>query len=204
MAKQYKVKTYISYCYLVFSSVFFKNCFSKYKIMLKIHYSRLRTSCFVLFGDSIASVLVPYYAQIETQESFTQSALQVGEEILRWPVEAKIIYAVIAEPKHAVLEITSNMMACAESDNPHQHLTTLKWNGVLSLAQTWREAPGPCGDARGLGQRQHKSQGALLKQRGGDDAPQAGKTLDCHTNSSLALPLRGPCPLVSSLASGVC
>lgn len=132
MAKQYKVKTYISYCYLVFSSVFFKNCFSKYKIMLKIHYSRLRTSCFVLFGDSIASVLVPYYAQIETQESFTQSALQVGEEILRWPVEAKIIYAVIAEPKHAVLEITSNMMACAESDNPHQHLTTLEWNGVLS------------------------------------------------------------------------
>ena len=36
MAKQYKVKTCISYCYLVFSSVFFKNCFSKYKIMLKI------------------------------------------------------------------------------------------------------------------------------------------------------------------------
>lgn len=71
MAKQYKVKTYISYWYFVFSSVFLKNCFSKYKIMLKIHYSRLRASCFVMFGDSIASVLALCYAQIETQESFT-------------------------------------------------------------------------------------------------------------------------------------
>lgn len=71
MAKQYKVKTYISYCYFVFSSVFLKNCFSKYKIMLKIHYSRLRAFCFVMFGDSIASVLAPCYAQIETQGSFT-------------------------------------------------------------------------------------------------------------------------------------
>lgn len=71
MAKQYKVKTYISYCYLVFSSVFLKNCFSKYKIMLKIYYSRLRASCFVMLGDSVASVLAPCYGQIETQESFT-------------------------------------------------------------------------------------------------------------------------------------
>lgn len=83
-------------------------------------------------------------------------------------------------------------LGCAKSDNPRQHLTPLKWNGILSQpAQTWREAPGPCGDARGLDQRQHKSRGRMLKQRGGNDAPQAGKTLDCHTNSSLALPPRG-------------
>lgn len=39
MPKQYKVKTSLSHCYLVFSSVFFLNMafpFSKYKIMLQI------------------------------------------------------------------------------------------------------------------------------------------------------------------------
>ena len=133
MAKQYKVKTYVSYCYLVFSSVFLKNCFSKYKIMLKIHYSRLRTSCFVMFGDSIASVLVPYYAQIETQESFTQSVLQVAEEILRWPMEAKIIYAVIAEPKHAVLEITSFSGMCrVRQPSSAPHPTQVEWGALPS------------------------------------------------------------------------
>lgn len=37
MAKQYKVKTYMSHCYLIlYFQVFFKTRFSKYKIMLKI------------------------------------------------------------------------------------------------------------------------------------------------------------------------
>lgn len=42
MAKQYKVKTYISHCYFILYFqvffFFFKNCFSKYKIMLKIRF----------------------------------------------------------------------------------------------------------------------------------------------------------------------
>ena len=55
--------------------------------------------------------------------------LQVGEEILRWPVEAKIIYAVIAEPKHAMWEITSFSGICkVRQPPPAPHPTQVEWD----------------------------------------------------------------------------